>query len=134
MSHFTKIQTSISDAFTLTSVLTRLDLSWEKIDDAPIGIYRNNILQPEFLIQQLNNPMVKARFIFNGVSYELIADKSFWNQPLSLEALSEHINQDYSIKILNDELEEIGFSTINYIKLEQGLVDVTADKWVVNLV
>lgn len=127
MSHFTTVKTSISDTDTLTSVLTQLDISWE-ILDTPIQIYNNGILKPEVRIQQLN-PM-HARFVFNGQFYELIVDKSFWNQPWSLETLSEQINQNYSMQILNNQLEEVGFSTINYIKLEQGTIDVIADQWI----
>jgi len=131
MSHFTKIETHISDTSTLTSVLTQLDISWE-ILDKPIKIYQNGIEKPEVLIQK-SNP-INTSFVFNGYCYELIFDKSLWNQPWSLETLAEQINQNYSIQILNTQLEDVGFSTINYTKLEQGSIDVMADKWIIEVI
>mmetsp|Transcript_21697 Transcript_21697/g.66862 ORF Transcript_21697/g.66862 Transcript_21697/m.66862 type:complete len:132 (+) Transcript_21697:69-464(+) len=131
MSHFTKIDTFIFDTPTLTSVLTRLDISWEKLDK-PIKIYQNGIEKPEVLIQQLNPS--STSFVFNGYCYELVIDKSLWNQPWSLETLSEQINQNYSIQILNKQLKEVGFSTINYTKVEQGSIDVIADRWITEVI
>lgn len=127
MSHFTKIETHIFDTSILISVLTQLDISWEKLDK-PIKIYQNGIEKPEVLIQQLNS--INTSFVFNGYCYELIIDKSLWNQPWSLETLAEQINQNYSRQILDKQLKRVGFSTINYTKLEQGSINVIADRWI----
>ena len=40
MSHFTRIQTSIRDLATLQSVLTQLDVSWEKVN-VPLRGYQD---------------------------------------------------------------------------------------------
>mmetsp|Transcript_6414 Transcript_6414/g.20825 ORF Transcript_6414/g.20825 Transcript_6414/m.20825 type:complete len:129 (+) Transcript_6414:81-467(+) len=126
MSHFTQIKTSIRDLSTLKSVLTELDLSWEKIN-MPIKGYKNEISNAELIIQQSNS--IDTGFIFNDQSYELVVDESFWHQSCSIELLLKKINQDYAIQVLDLQLKNIGFSTINCVKAEQGTIDITAEKF-----
>ena len=128
MSHFTRIKTSIRDLSTLQSVLTQLDVSWEKAN-VPIKGYQNQIHKAELVIHQSNS--IDIGFAFNGQSYELVADKSFWRQPWSIEVFLDKINQSYAAQLLNQELKTLGFSTVSYVKSEQGVIDLIAEKWVV---
>ena len=128
MSHFTQIKTSIRDLSTLKSVLTDLDLSWEKIN-IPIKGYKNEISNAEVIIQQANS--IDTGFIFNNQFYELIVDESFWHQTWSIELLIKKINQDYATQLLDLQLKNSGFSTINCVKAEQGTVDITAEKFII---
>jgi len=127
MSHFTRIKTSIRDLATLQSVLTQLDVSWEKAN-APIKGYKNETNNAELVIHQPNS--IDVGFAFNGQSYELIADTSFWRQPWSIEGFLDKINQVYAAQLLDQELKNLGFSTVSYVKSEQGVIDLVAEKWV----
>ena len=69
-------------------------------------------------------------FAFNGEEYELVADTSFWQQPWSMELFLDKVNQIYASELLNKELETLGFVTVSYVKTEQGMIDLVADKWV----
>ena len=127
MSHFTRIKTSINDLSTLQSVLTQLNLSWEKIS-TPIQGYQNQTYNAEVIIHQSN--AIDIGFAFNRQSYELIADKSFWRQPWSMESFLDKINQVYSVQLINKELRNIGFSTVSCVNSEQDIIDVIAEKWI----
>lgn len=127
MSHFTRIKTSIRDLSTLQSVLTQLDVSWEKVN-VPIKGYKNEIHNAELVIHQSNS--IDIGFAFNGQSYELVADKSFWRQPWSIEVFLDRIHQSYAAQLLDQELKTLGFSTVSYVKSEQGVIDLIAEKWV----
>lgn len=127
MSHFTRIKTSIRDLATLQSVLTQLDVSWEKAN-APIKGYKNETNNAELVIHQSNS--IDIGFAFNGQSYELVADTSFWRQPWSIEGFLDKINQVYAAQLLDQELKNLGFSTVSYVKSEQGVIDLVAEKWV----
>lgn len=127
MSHFTRIKTSIRDLATLQSVLTQLDVSWEKAN-VPIRGYQNETHNAELVIHQSNS--IDIGFTFNGNEYELIADTSFWQQPWSMDLFLDKVNQMYASELLNKELTNLGFVTISYVKTEQGMIDLVADKWV----
>lgn len=128
MSHFTQIKTSIQDLSILRCVLTKLDISWEKGSTAIKG-YKNEISEAELVIEQANS--IDIGFIFNDHFYELIADKSFWYQSWPMELFLKKINQSYAIHVLNQQLKNLGFSTVNYIKSEQGVIDIIAEKCIV---
>ena len=102
MSHFTRIQTSIRDLATLQSVLTQLDISWEKAT-VPIRGYQDQKVNAELVIHQPNSTDIG--FAFNGEEYELVADTSFWQQPWSMELFLDKVNQIYASELLNKELE-----------------------------
>lgn len=127
MSHFTRIKTSIRDLPTLQNVLTQLDISWEKVN-APIRGYQNQTHKVELVIPQPDS--IDIGFAFNGDSYELVADKSFWQQPLSMEVFLDRINQTYAAELLNKELKGLGFVTVSYVETKQGVIDLVAEKWV----
>jgi|TARA_B100000768_G_scaffold115424_1_gene106832 hypothetical protein len=127
MSHFTRIQTSISDLATLQSVLTQLEVSWEKVN-TPLRGYLNETHRAELVIHQPNS--IDIGFAFNGKEYELIADLSFWQQPWSMNLFLDKVNQMYASELLNNELTNLGFATVSYVKTENGTIDLIADKWV----
>ena len=127
MSHFTRIQTSIRDLATLQSVLTQLDVNWEKTT-LPIRGYQNQTVNAELVIHQPNSTDIG--FAFNGEEYELVADISFWQEPWSMELFLDKVNQIYASELLNKELKTLGFVTVSYVKTEQGMIDLVADKWI----
>ena len=127
MSHFTRIQTSISDLATLQSVLTQLEISWEKVNIPLLG-YQNETHTAELLVHQPN--LIDIGFAFNGKEYELIADLSFWQQPWSMDLFLDKINQMYASELLNNELTNLGFATVSYTKTENGTIDLIVDKWI----
>ena len=127
MSHFTRIQTSIRDLATLQSVLTQLDVSWEKVNVSLRG-YQDQTHNAELVIHQANS--IDIGFAFNGQEYELVADTSFWQQPWSMDLFLDKVNQMYASELLNKELTNLGFTTVSYVKTEQGAIDLVADKWI----
>jgi hypothetical protein len=128
MSHFSRIKTSIRDLPTLQAVLTQLDISWEKID---FGTSRNfNAL--ELILHQPH--VIDMGFSFNGYEYEFVTDRSFWQQTLSVESFVSKINQTYTSKLLNKELENLGFSAVRCLKTEHGTIDLVAEKWLSDIV
>ena len=126
MSHFTRIKTSIHDLSTLQSALTQLDIAWEKVK-VPIRGYQNQICKAELVIPQQNS--IDMGFLFNGKSYELVADKEFWRQHWSLELFLDKINQVYATQLLAKDLKNLGFSTATYVTSEEGVIDIVAEKW-----
>ena len=126
MSHFSRIKTSIRDLSTLQAVLTQLDISWEKRDFNVIS--NNDVL--ELVLHQPNVNDLDMGFVFNGDEYEFVTDKSFWQQSCSVELFVSRINQGYTSKLLNEELTNLGFSAVSYVKTEQGTIDLVAEKWV----
>jgi hypothetical protein len=124
MSHFSRIKTSIRDLPTLQSVLTQLDISWEKID-------HNNKGNSKYLDLVLHQPnSTDIGFTFNGQEYEFVIDKSFWQQAWSVESFVSRINQTYTAKLLNEELANLGFSAVSCVKTQQGIIDLVVEKWV----
>jgi hypothetical protein len=124
MSHFSRIKTSIRDLSTLQSVLTRLDISWEKNDQT--FEVSNTFL--DLVLHQPNS--TDLGFTFNGHEYEFVIDKSFWQQAWSVESFVRKINQTYTSKLLSDELVNLGFSAVRCVKTQQGVIDLVAEKWV----
>ena len=78
----------------------------------------------------LKSKLTDIGFAFNGEEYELVADTSFWQQPWSMELFLDKINQIYASELLNKELKTLGFVTVSYVKTEQGMIDLVADKWI----
>lgn len=127
MSHFTQLKTSIRNLSTLQNVLTKLDISWEKTT-VPIRGYQNQNHTAQLIIPQRDS--IDIGFAFNGNSYELVADKSFWQQKVSMELFRDRINQVYALELLNKELTTNGFTNISFVEAEQSTIDVVAQKWI----
>jgi hypothetical protein len=123
MSHFSRIKTSIRDLPTLQSVLTQLDISWEKRDFST----DSNLNTLELILHQPN--VIDMGFFFNGYEYEFVTDRSFWQQPWSVESFVNRINQSYTSKLLNEELSNLGFSAVRCVQTEHGTIDLVAEKW-----
>ena len=94
MSHFSRINTYIYDLATLKSVLTQLDISWEK-NSKQLEINKKSL---ELIFSQPNS--IELGFRFNDKKYEFVTDKSFWQQIRSVESFIIKINQTYTAKLL----------------------------------
>lgn len=123
MSHFSRIKTSIKNISILENVLTQLDISWEKRI-----VTEQNDNEFKLIIHQQNQNEVE--FFFTGEEYELVTDKSFWQQSISVESFISLINQTYTSKLLNQELTNLGFVALNSVKTEHGVIDFVVEKWV----
>lgn len=125
MSHLTQITTYICDLTTLQKVLTQLEVSWEK----DFGPHRKHEVQNPnntLIISQSN--LVDIGFTLNGHTYELIADKSFWNQCLTLDLFLNKIIWLYTTEFINTELNRIGFPVLDFcIQNEKGQITITAE-------
>jgi hypothetical protein len=94
----------------------------------PLRGYQDQTHNAELVIHQANS--IDIGFAFNGQEYELVADTSFWQQPWSMDLFLDKVNQMYASELLNKELTNLGFTTVSYVKNEQGAIDLVADKWV----
>ena len=47
-----------------------------------------------------------------------------------MDLFLDKVNQMYASELLNKELTNLGFTTVSYVKNEQGAIDLVADKWV----
>ena len=124
MSHLTQITTSICDLTTLQKILTQLEISWEK-DFLPINAKENN---RTLIISQAN--LVDIGFTFNKQTqtYELFADKSFWNQCLTTDLFLNKIIWLYAVEYINKELNYLGFPVLDFcIQNEKGKVNLIAE-------
>ena len=117
MSHLTQITTSICDLTTLQKILTQLE---------PINTKENN---RTLIISQAN--LVDIGFTFNRQTqtYELFADKSFWNQCLTTDLFLNKIIWLYAVEYINKELNRLGFPVLDFcIQNEKGKVNLIAEK------
>lgn len=124
MSHLTQITTSICDLTTLQKILTQLEISWEK-DFLPISAKENN---QTLIISQAN--LVDISFTFNKQTqtYELLADKSFWNQCLTTDLFLNKIIWLYAVEYINKELNRLGFPILDFcIQNEKGKINLIAE-------
>nr|WDA98826.1 DUF1257 domain-containing protein [Sciadococcus taiwanensis] len=126
MSHFSKIKTSLKNLETLQHSLTEIGVEWFS------EFTCNNILPEakEFIkivIPQQNSQNIT--FEWNGKNYELVADLSFWQQPLSVDAFIERVTQKYAYQTIITEAQKNGFNMIEESKEKDGTIHLVMNRW-----
>jgi hypothetical protein len=128
MSHFSRIITSIRDLGTLQLVLTEFNISWEKKNLPISNVYHGQFF--ELSIYQSN--MSGIGFVFNGQEYEFVIDQTVWKIFCTVEIFINRIIQTYTSKLLKNELKNFGFIPVKYIKIEDGIIDLIVEKWLLS--
>ena len=126
MSHFTRIQTSIRDLATLQSVLTQLDVNWEKTT-LPIRGYQNQTVNAELVIHQPNSTDIG--FAFNGEEYELVADLETWDQPIPVERFIDKVNQQYARMTIHNSVKKMGFQIEEEWEMDDNSIELVVTRW-----
>tara|TARA_Y100000992_G_scaffold295708_2_gene256970 strand:- start:3240 stop:3731 length:492 start_codon:yes stop_codon:yes gene_type:complete len=110
LSHFSKIQTQITDKKILIQSL--LDINpYLIIDDKPSLIlgYNGNEAMADVIIRQDNG--MDIGFTLKDGKYQLVTDLQFWYQKIPPELFLERLAQKYSINCILETLDEEGFYT-----------------------
>jgi hypothetical protein len=107
-------------------VLTEFNISWEKKNLTTPNVYLGQFF--ELTVYQSN--MDGIGFMFNGQEYEFVIDQAVWKVFCTVEIFINRIIQTYTSKLLKNELKNLGFIAVKYIKTENGLIDLIVEKWV----
>jgi regulation of enolase protein 1 (concanavalin A-like superfamily) len=97
MSHFSTIKTK----------LTNLKFLKESLNDLNIKNLLYSESSKDLIIQQENDSDIT--FSWNGQNYDLIADKAFWQLPISHETFLEKVQVKYNYHNLMSQATYLGF-------------------------
>ena len=79
------------------------------------------------VINQSNNYNIE--FCWNGQEYELKVDRSFWEQPYTVESFIDKISQQYAGEVIIGESQKIGFQPIKYKTNIDGSNTIILQRW-----
>ena len=118
MSHFTHIKTRFQNLFYLEKALDRLKISHVELDKD---------ISKSLIISQSNGYDIE--FAWNGQEYELVADKSFWEQSYPIESFLDKDSQQYAGEVIIGESQKIGFQPIQYQSNTDGSNTLVLERW-----
>ena len=116
MSHFTYIKTRFQNLFYLKKALNRLNI-----------VYNQEHSDKNLVIPQSNDYNIE--FHWNGQEYELVADRSFWKQPYTMETFIDKIAQEYAGEVVIGESQKIGFQPVKYQQNTDGSNTLVLERW-----
>ena len=126
MSHFTNIKTTFQNLSYLEKALNKLNIKnirqEQKIDSNLNGSSSFNLV-----INQSNN--CDIQFCWNGQEYELRIDRSFWEQPYTVESFIDKLSQQYASEVIIGESQKIGFQPIKYKTNLDGSNTILLQRW-----
>src|SRR6478672_5241915 len=124
MSHFTHIKTRFQNLLYLEKALTRLNIVFEKQEKS---IENSNANHTSLIVPQLNGYDIK--FVWNQQEYDIVADRSFWQQSSPIESFIEKIAQQYTDEVITGEGQKIGFQPIQYNQNLDGSNTLILERW-----
>ena len=126
MSHFTSMKTRFQNLAYLEKALNRLNILHKRqkeiIKDSTSKSYNVNLIIP-----QSNGYDIK--FCWNDQEYELIFDKSFWEQTYSIKDFIAKIAQQYAGEVIISESQKVGFQPIKYQQNVDGSNTLILERW-----
>lgn len=126
MSHFTHMKTHFQNLFYLEKALNRLNIvhkEQEKINDQ-LDSKSHNV---NLVIPQSNGYDIE--FAWNGQNYELVVDRSFWEQPYPVESFIDKVAQQYAGEVIIGESQKTGFQPIKYQQNVDGSNTLVLERW-----
>ena len=111
MSHFTNIKTTFQNLIYLEKALNKLNIK-NKRQEEKTYLNSNDSNNFNLVINQSND--FDIQFCWNGQEYELRIDRSFWEQPYTVESFMDKISQQYAGEVIIGESQKIGFEPIKY--------------------
>jgi len=118
MSHFTHIKTRFQNLFYLEKALNRLSILYKK---------ESSTSTTDLIIPQSNG--YDSKFLWNGQEYELIVDRSFWEQTYSIEDFINRVAQQYAGEVVIGESQRIGFQPVKYQQNSDGSNTLVLERW-----
>ena len=122
MSHFTHMKTYFQNRFYLEKALDRLNLTHKQKEKD------NNCSENlNLVISQSNGYNIE--FNWNGQEYELVIDKSFWEQPYPIESFIDKVAQNYASEVIIGESQKTGFQSIKNIQNADRSKTLILERW-----
>jgi hypothetical protein len=122
MSHFTHMKTHFQNLFYLEKALSRLNIINKQEQTAISNSSHINLVIP-----QSNGYDIE--FCWNGQEYELVIDKSFWEQSYPVENFIDRIAQEYASEVITGESQKIGFQPVKYQQNSDGSNTLVLERW-----
>jgi hypothetical protein len=122
MSHFTHMKTHFQNLFYLEKALSRLNIINKQEQTAISNSSHINLVIP-----QSNGYDIE--FCWNGQEYELVIDKSFWEQSYPVENFIDRIAQEYASEVVTGESQKIGFQPVKYQQNSDGSNTLVLERW-----
>ena len=126
-SHFSTVNTMIKEKELLIKSLNDNNV---KVLDTPQVIkgYDGAEVQSDITIEQNNGKNIG--FVFNGETFELIADLQFWDQNVPVELFLEKITQRYSLHSVLKSAKEGGYNT-DFLKVNKdtGTIEIEISRY-----
>jgi hypothetical protein len=123
MSHFTHMKTHFQNLFYLEKALNRLNITHNQqqiINDSKSSIIH-------IVIPQSNGYDIE--FCWNSQEYELVVDKSFWEQSYPIENFIDKVAQQYAGEVIIGESQKIGFQPVRYHENSDGSNTLALERW-----
>ena len=124
MSHLTRVNTSFRELIYLKKVLKENILN--ELNVGPMKSTDSSNL----VIPQSNGYDIK--FVWNGEVYELMTDKSFWEQPYSLNTFMNKLSRHYAEEAIIEKTHQIGFQIDSGSKTQNtdGSTILVLNRWI----
>ena len=126
MSHFTYIKTRFENLFYLKKALNKLNIL-HKEEEKTISNSNSETYTKNLLIPQSNGYDIE--FVLNGQEYELVVDRSFWEQQCPIESFIDKIAQQYASEVIIGESQKIGFQRMKSQKNTDGSNTLVLERW-----
>jgi hypothetical protein len=113
MSHFSSLQTNISEIPVLLKTLDSLKLNWSK-EKLIVNNYNGESIPCEIVIKHENKNEIGFSKI--GSVYKLVYDEIFWQQSLTIKTFNDQISSAYSYNLITTILDKEGFKILENVK------------------
>ena len=126
MSHFTYIKTRFENLFYLKKALNKLNIL-QKEQETTISNSNSETYTKNLLIPQSNGYDIE--FVLNGQEYELVVDRSFWEQQWPIESFIDKIAQQYASEVIIGESQKMGFQPMKHKENTDGSNRLVLERW-----
>jgi hypothetical protein len=116
------MKTHFQNLFYLEKALSRLNIINKQEQTAISNSSHINLVIP-----QSNGYDIE--FCWNGQEYELVIDKSFWEQSYPVENFIDRIAQEYASEVVTGESQKIGFQPVKYQQNSDGSNTLVLERW-----
>jgi hypothetical protein len=118
------MKTSFQNLFYLEKALNRLNIVHKQEQKI---VRDTNLSNINLVISQPNGYDIE--FCWNGKEYELVVDKSFWEQPYPIENFIDRVAQQYAGEVVMSESQKIGFQPVKYQQNSDGSNTLVLERW-----
>ena len=131
MSHFSKIQTNISNINLLKKTL--IDLGFEcneevkSIKDTSGSMHNVNLIAT-YTVKEITEALLG--FSWQNNHYNIIVDLDLWEKSSSFNFFVEKLNQNYALNTILKQTEIEGFQKIKQHSLSDGSIKLTVQRWI----